>query len=110
MKISPQVEWLVLECVKIIGLDIAGVDLLIDKNTYKICEVNSSPGFEGLEKALGECMVVNVEGRGCGGGRSAEGDMDGAGGGEVAGVDALLALAVSSASVPLVLEDISLSN
>ena len=31
VKISPQVEWLVLECVKIIGLDIAGVDLLIDK-------------------------------------------------------------------------------
>ena len=60
VKISPQVEWLVLETVKIVGLDIAGVDLLIDKNTYKICEVNSSPGFEGLEKALGENIAIKM--------------------------------------------------
>eukprot|EP00474_Spongospora_subterranea_P003517 CRZ03975.1 hypothetical protein [Spongospora subterranea] len=51
--ISPQVEWLVLEATRLTGLDIAGVDLLIDKDTYKICEINSSPGFEGLEKATG---------------------------------------------------------
>lgn len=60
VKISPQVEWLVLETVKIVGLDIAGVDLLIDKNTYKICEVNSSPGFEGLEKATGENIAIKM--------------------------------------------------
>ena len=35
----------------ICGLEICGVDLLLDSNTYRICEVNSSPGFEGLEKA-----------------------------------------------------------
>ena len=40
-----QCEWLVLETVRILGLDVAGVDLLIDNNTYKICEVNSSPGL-----------------------------------------------------------------
>jgi gamma-F420-2:alpha-L-glutamate ligase len=34
-----------------LGLDIAGVDLLFDGDHFKICEVNSSPGFEGLEKA-----------------------------------------------------------
>ena len=60
VKISPQVEWLVLETVKIIGLDIAGVDLLIDEKTYKICEVNSSPGFDGLEKALGENIAIKM--------------------------------------------------
>ena len=53
VKLSTQVEWLVLETVKLVGLDIAGVDLLIDTNSYKICEINSSPGFEGLEKATG---------------------------------------------------------
>jgi len=53
VKLDPQVMWLVLETVKLIGLDIAGVDLLIDKDNYKICEVNSSPGFEGLERATG---------------------------------------------------------
>ena len=31
-------------------LDIAGVDLLFDKDGYKICEVNSNPGFEGMEQ------------------------------------------------------------
>ena len=54
--------------------------------------------------SLGEWMVVNVDWRGCGGGRSAEGDMEGAGGGELAGAAVLLVLAVSSASGPLVLE------
>ena len=31
-------------------LDCTGVDVLLDRNSYKICEVNSSPGFQGLEK------------------------------------------------------------
>ncbi|MDD3794045.1 MAG: RimK family alpha-L-glutamate ligase [Candidatus Gracilibacteria bacterium] len=47
-------EILALEAAKVVGLDIAGVDLLFDKdNGYRICEVNASPGFEGLEKATG---------------------------------------------------------
>jgi len=53
VKLDAQIRWLVLETVKLIGLDIAGVDLLIDKDNYKVCEVNSSPGFEGLERAIG---------------------------------------------------------
>ena len=37
----------------ILGLDIAGVDLLFSEaeNTFTICEVNSSPGIKGLELA-----------------------------------------------------------
>ena len=47
VKISPQVEWLVLECVKIIGLDIAGVDLLIDKVRHPYSHtVNIKPQTE----------------------------------------------------------------
>jgi gamma-F420-2:alpha-L-glutamate ligase len=34
-----------------LGLDVAGVDILLDENGYRICEANSSPGFQGLEKA-----------------------------------------------------------
>eukprot|EP00457_Paulinella_chromatophora_P007360 gb/GEZN01007383.1/.p1 GENE.gb/GEZN01007383.1/~~gb/GEZN01007383.1/.p1 ORF type:complete len:435 (+),score=77.05 gb/GEZN01007383.1/:27-1331(+) len=41
------------DAAEICNLDIAGVDLLLDKEGYKVCEVNSSPGFEGLEKATG---------------------------------------------------------
>jgi gamma-F420-2:alpha-L-glutamate ligase len=34
-------------------LDVAGVDILFDANGYRVCEANSSPGFQGLEKACG---------------------------------------------------------
>ncbi len=51
IKLSPAVEWLAIEATRLIGLDVAGVDILIDKNSYKICEINSSPGFNGFEMA-----------------------------------------------------------
>ena len=38
---------------KVVGLEVAGVDLLEAKGGPKVMEVNSSPGFEGLEKATG---------------------------------------------------------
>jgi len=51
-EVSSQEEIIALEAANIIGLDIAGIDILFDKNDgYKICEVNASPGFEWLEKA-----------------------------------------------------------
>jgi len=34
-------------------LDIAGVDLLFDHDSYCVCEVNSAPGFSGFEAATG---------------------------------------------------------
>ncbi len=37
-------------------LEIAGVDLLFDGDHYKVCEANSSPGFEGIES----CCEVNI--------------------------------------------------
>ena len=39
---------------KTIGLEVAGVDMLEGKSGPKVMELNSSPGFEGLEKATGE--------------------------------------------------------
>jgi gamma-F420-2:alpha-L-glutamate ligase len=36
-----------------LNLDVAGVDILFDTEGYRICEANSSPGFQGLEKACG---------------------------------------------------------
>ncbi len=53
VKISRAVEWLALEAVRLIDLDVAGVDILIDTNSYRICEINSSPGFQGFEMATG---------------------------------------------------------
>jgi gamma-F420-2:alpha-L-glutamate ligase len=55
-EVTPEIEWLATEATRILGLDIAGVDLLFDENHFKICEVNSSPGFEGLQS----CCNVNI--------------------------------------------------
>jgi ribosomal protein S6--L-glutamate ligase len=38
---------------RVIGLEVAGVDMLEARTGPKILEVNSSPGFEGLEAATG---------------------------------------------------------
>lgn len=50
---NDEIEFLAAETCKVMGLDIGGIDLLFDKDGYKICEANSSPGFEGFEKACG---------------------------------------------------------
>jgi ribosomal protein S6--L-glutamate ligase len=39
---------------KVIGLDVAGVDMLEATDGPKVMELNSSPGFEGLELATGK--------------------------------------------------------
>lgn len=55
--LTPELEWIAVESARVMGLDIAGVDVLFDKDDgYRICEVNSNPGFEGFEQATG----VNV--------------------------------------------------
>ena len=36
-----------------VGLDVAGVDMLEARSGPKVMEINSSPGFEGLEAASG---------------------------------------------------------
>ncbi len=48
-----ELKKLAIKVAKTLNLDIAGVDILFDDNGYQVCEANSSPGFQGLEKALG---------------------------------------------------------
>jgi len=49
-QITDEIEWLGGESSRLLNLDIAGVDLLFNNGSYSICEVNSSPGFEGMDK------------------------------------------------------------
>jgi gamma-F420-2:alpha-L-glutamate ligase len=49
-QITEEIEWLGGESARLLHLDIAGVDLLFDNGSYRVCEVNSSPGFEGMDK------------------------------------------------------------
>ncbi|MBF8984405.1 RimK family alpha-L-glutamate ligase [Lutibacter sp. B2] len=55
-ELTPEIEWLATEACKITGLEIGGVDLLFDGEHYKICEINSAPGFKGIES----CCDINV--------------------------------------------------
>jgi ribosomal protein S6--L-glutamate ligase len=45
---------------KVLGLDVAGVDLLESARGPRVMEVNSSPGFEGLEKATGVDIAAAI--------------------------------------------------
>jgi ribosomal protein S6--L-glutamate ligase len=51
--LSPAMAEVAVRAVRILGLELAGVDLLESKSGPKIMEVNSSPGFEGLERTTG---------------------------------------------------------
>lgn len=57
-KMTPEIEKLATETARIFGLEIAGIDLLFDGDHFKVCEANSSPGFEGIEK----CCNIDVAG------------------------------------------------
>lgn len=55
--LTPDAEWLATEAARLLNLDIAGVDLLFDEHGFKVCEVNSAPGFIGLEKVTGPIIA-----------------------------------------------------
>ncbi len=54
IKITPEERAMALRAAKIMGLNIAGVDLLRSNRGPLVMEVNSSPGLEGIEKATGK--------------------------------------------------------
>ena len=58
--VTPEIEWLAIETAKVAGLDIAGIDLLFDEDGFKVCEANSSPGFKGLELAVGQIVAEQI--------------------------------------------------
>jgi ribosomal protein S6--L-glutamate ligase len=51
IELTPAYEQAAIQAARIIGLEVAGVDMLEARRGPKIMEVNSSPGFEGLEAA-----------------------------------------------------------
>lgn len=53
-------EWLALESARLLGLDIAGIDLLFDGEGYKICEANSATGFQGLEECTDGDIAAEI--------------------------------------------------
>ena len=59
-EITDEIDYLARETARVLGLQIAGVDLLFDKDGYKICEANSSPGFEGMDQYCGQDMAQRI--------------------------------------------------
>jgi glutathione synthase/RimK-type ligase-like ATP-grasp enzyme len=47
----PEMAELAVKAADILDLDITGIDILLDEEGYRICEANSAPGFQGLERA-----------------------------------------------------------
>lgn len=54
IKITPEERRVAVRAAKIMGLNVAGVDLLRSNHGPVIMEVNSSPGLEGIEGATGK--------------------------------------------------------
>ncbi|MDB2414885.1 30S ribosomal protein S6--L-glutamate ligase [Rickettsiales bacterium] len=54
IKLKAEERALAVKAAKIMGLDVAGVDLIRSAHGPLVLEVNSSPGLEGIEKATGK--------------------------------------------------------
>lgn len=53
IEIDKKIKSTALEATKLLGLTVAGVDLLMSSRGPLVIEVNSSPGLQGIEKATG---------------------------------------------------------
>ncbi|SIO11159.1 SSU ribosomal protein S6P modification protein [Sulfurivirga caldicuralii] len=54
VRITPEERSVAVRAAKVMGLNVAGVDLLRSNHGPLVMEVNSSPGLEGIEKATGK--------------------------------------------------------
>lgn len=59
-KITPEERSVAVRSAKIMGLNVAGVDLLRSAHGPLVMEVNSSPGLEGIEQATGKDVAGQI--------------------------------------------------
>jgi ribosomal protein S6--L-glutamate ligase len=60
VNLDPDYERVAVESAKIMGLTVAGVDMLESKNGPQVLEINSSPGLEGIEKCTGVDVAAAI--------------------------------------------------
>lgn len=60
VKITPEERALAVKAARVLGLTVAGVDIIRSKNGPLLLEVNSSPGLEGIESATGKDIAGMV--------------------------------------------------
>jgi len=65
IKVTPEERKMAIKATKVLGLQVAGVDILRSKRGPLLLEVNSSPGLEGIEDATGKDiardMIIAIE-------------------------------------------------
>lgn len=60
VKLSARARELALRAAQVAGLEIAGVDLIESRSGPLVMELNTSPGFEGLERATGADVASEI--------------------------------------------------
>lgn len=60
VKIRPEERAMAVRATKVLGLKVAGVDLVRSNRGPLVLEVNSSPGLEGIEKATGKNVANSI--------------------------------------------------
>jgi ribosomal protein S6--L-glutamate ligase len=60
IEIDKKIKSTALEAAKLMGLTVAGVDLLLSARGPLVIEVNSSPGLQGIEKATKEDIAAKI--------------------------------------------------
>ena len=60
IKITPEERSTAVRAARVMGLNVAGVDMLRSNHGPVIMEVNSSPGLEGIEKATGKDIASRI--------------------------------------------------
>lgn len=65
VKVTKEEKYLALKATKVMGLDVAGVDIIRSNKGPLLLEVNSSPGLEGIETAtdkdIASLLIVAIE-------------------------------------------------
>jgi len=60
IKLKPEERALAVKAAKVMGLDVAGVDIVRSSHGPLVLEVNSSPGLEGIETATGKDVAGSI--------------------------------------------------
>jgi ribosomal protein S6--L-glutamate ligase len=60
IKITPEERMTAIRAAKVMGLGVAGVDILRSNHGPLVMEVNSSPGLEGIETTTGQDVAAMI--------------------------------------------------
>ena len=65
VRITPEERAMAVKASKVMGMDVAGVDIFRSNRGSLVLEINSSPGLEGIEKAteknITSLMIEHIE-------------------------------------------------